>query len=158
MREKNRKTILLATCLALVGGIAFSILLLPKHTWRVTSQDGAGGGGFGAGKRGLGYSSKIWKSFDGAIVNEWEVTYSSSEDARKDWEDELKTGGTIIEHTKADNSSSSNERIVKAFGNPESRGGAAQIIKLKNERISYVEAPSLKLVLDFENAWWYSEW
>jgi hypothetical protein len=136
------------------GIIITTIWYLPDHTWTVSYEDGTSGGGFGAGKKGLGISTKSWKSWSGAFVDEFAITYSSSEDARKDFEEELKGPGTVIERTEShDSSSEGNERAVKVFGPAHTKEGAATIIRLQGTKIYHVNAVSLKWALTFERSW-----
>jgi hypothetical protein len=108
-------------------------------------MDGASETRVGKGGRGIAYSSTTWKSLDGVIVDEMSIYYPSAEDARKDFEEELKGNGTIVEQD--------NRRIVKVIGNPQTKVGAAVIIRLKGQYIRYVNAVSLRNALTFERSW-----
>jgi hypothetical protein len=131
-----------------------TIWYLSDHTWTISSQDGTSGGGLGVGGRGLSISTKTWKSLSGAFIDECVITYASPEEARKDFEEELKGSGTIIDRTEShDNSSGRNERVVKVFGDARAREGSVEIIKLKGKEIYYVDGVSLKWALRFEKSW-----
>jgi hypothetical protein len=112
-------------------------------------MDGASETRVGVGGRGIAYSSTTWKSLDGVIVDEMSVAYPSSEEARKDFEEELKGAGTIIERE----GNNDNERIVRIFGNPQTKGGAAEIVRLQGKEINYIKAVSLRHALTFEKSW-----
>jgi len=143
MEIMNRKivySIVVGVCIIIV-----SLWYFPKYTWTSVSMDGASGGGFGAGRRGVGFSCTTWKSVNGVIVDEVVVSYSSPEEARKDFEEELKADGEIVERD--------NGRIVKVFGTPQTREGAAEIIRLQDEKIRHIYAVSLRPALIFEKSW-----
>jgi hypothetical protein len=139
MDRKIAYSIIIGTCL-----VVASVWYFQRYTWTAVSMDGASGGGFGAGGRGIGYSSTTWKSTDGIMVDEVVVSYSSSEEARKDFEEELKGDGAIVEQDS--------RRIVKVSGNPQTREGAAEIIELQGEQIRHINAVSLRHALTFEKS------
>ena len=111
--------------------------------------DGASGGGFGPRGRGVGFSTATWDSISGVSVEEIVVSYASANDARSDFEAELKNGGTVIEH---DHMSADNQRAVKVFGDATDQG-ASEIITLSGEQIRFVKAGALKFALRFERSW-----
>lgn len=93
-----------------------------------------------------------WKLINnGAIITESVHTFSSSEGASEAFQEILGDSKAIIENTKiADSPSESSGRIVKVYGNPETREGAAQIIRLNGKDIQHIDAASLKYALGFE--------
>ena len=54
-------------------------------------MDGVGGPGLGFGKRGIGMSMWEWKSWNGSEVDETAISYANPDDARKDFEEFLRT-------------------------------------------------------------------
>jgi hypothetical protein len=132
------------------GIIIASIWYLPNHIWTSVSMDGASGRGFGAGRRGIGYESTTWESVAGVKVEEIVFTYSTAEEARKDFEEELKGEGSIVERNKL---AEDQVCIVKVYGNSQSGEGAAKIIRLQGTEIRQIYAGALKYALTFEKAW-----
>jgi hypothetical protein len=124
-----------------VTTIGASIWYFPNHTWTIASQDG-----YSDTDKGRSVGMITWKSLAGARIDEISVTYTSPEDARKDFDEELKDSERIIELTK-------NERLVKVMGDPKTRQGAATIIRLRDKSINYINAGSVKYALAFEEPW-----
>ena len=95
-----------------------------------------------------------WKSMNGeAIVSEVVQAYSTSETARKAFQEILKDSKTIVESANtADNPLGENERVVKMTGNAETGEGAVEIIKLQGKQIQHINAGSLKYASAFEKA------
>lgn len=122
-----------------------SLLYLPKHIWGTITLDGAGETRAGAGGRGKAYSFTSWKSWSGAVVDEKTIYYHTAEDAREDFADELKGGGTIIANDGG--------TIVRLLGDPQTKSGAAEVITLKDREIHYVKSVSLRHISDFEESW-----
>jgi hypothetical protein len=143
----KRKAILIFACIAFVLVAAVSIW---KDSWIVTLQDGASDP-----QKGVALLTKTWKSLgEGTIIDETHVTYSSSEEARQHFERKLNESGTVIERTNStDGASDVNGRAIIVFGNPDTRAGAATIIKLQGKEIQLINASSLKYALAFERAW-----
>ncbi|HWN99609.1 MAG TPA: hypothetical protein VNS63_10105 [Blastocatellia bacterium] len=99
------------------------------------------------------FGMTTWESMNSkAIVQESESTYSSTEEARKHFQDLLKEPGTIIE-SSASQGSAGDERIVKVFGSFDTEGGAAKIMKRRANKIELIDAGSLTYALAFERAW-----
>ena len=117
-------------------------------------MDGASDTSVGPGRRGIAYSSTTWRSLNGVIVDEMSIFYRSSEDARQDFEEELKGNGMIVER----GGSNDNERVVRVFGDSQTKGGAAEIIRLHGKEINYVTSVSLRHVLTFEKSWLRLPW
>src|SRR5438876_600288 len=82
----------------------------------------------------------------GATVEEMVVNYSSTNDARNDFEAELKNGGTVIE--RSDSTNVNYQRAVKVFGDANTQG-ASEIITLSDQQIQFVKAGALKYALRF---------
>jgi hypothetical protein len=128
---------------SIIGGVAIigvSVWYFPNHIWTTISQDG-----YGDEDKGKGVGMTTWKALSGAIVDEVTATYSSSEDARKEFEEELEDSGKIIERT--------DERVVKVLGDPQTKQGAARIIRLQDRKIDSINAGSVKYALLFEESW-----
>src|SRR5439155_20010116 len=89
-----------------------SIWYIPAHTWTARSMDGVSGGGPSG--RGLGSLTTTWGSMSGATLEEIVVDYASANDARNDFEVELKNGGTVID--RSNNVTADYQRAVKVFG------------------------------------------
>lgn len=123
---------------------------LPSYIWTSVSMDGTSGGGFGAGGRGVGCVSTTWESMAGVRVEELAFTYSSAEEARKDFEEELKGDGSVVEQN---NLAEDEVRIVKVYGKSQSGEGAAKIIKLQGTEVRQIYAGALRYALTFEKAW-----
>ena len=139
----KRKVILSISCITIIVVLTFAFIW--KQTWIASSVDGASDS-----DKGVTFWGKTWNSLDGtAQIAESGFNYSSLEDARKEFEDDLK-GGAVIERTKL---SETEERAVVVAGHPDTKGGAATIIRLQNKEIRYVNAPSLKYALAFEKSW-----
>src|SRR5258708_3822421 len=117
MKLKNLYSIIILGCIAIALSWYF-----PTHTWSARLMDGASGGGFGPSGRGVGFSTATWDSMSGVTVEEILVSYSSANDARNDFEAELKSGGTVIEHS--DNMTADRQRAVKVFGDATNRGAS----------------------------------
>ena len=113
-------------------------------------MDGASGVGFGPSGRGVGFSTTTWDSISGVSVEEIVVSYASANDARNDFEAELKTGGTVIE--RSENMTADHQRAVKVFGEVPSHGGS-EIVTLSGKEIQFVKAGALKYALRFEKSW-----
>ena len=127
-----------------------SLWYVPTHTWSARLMDGASGEGFGPSGRGVGFSTATWTSMTGATVEEMVVNYSSTNDARNDFEAELKNGGTVIE--RSDSTNVNYQRAVKVFGDANTQG-ASEIITLSDQQIQFVKAGALKYALRFEKSW-----
>ena len=151
MMKKGQALLLVSFITLGIGSGAAFVWLLPKHTWRAVSYDGVGGGGFPAEKNILGCSMKTWQSPNGAKVEEYTLTYSTEEYARKDFEEKLKDDGTIVEHKRGN-------RIVKLVDNRESKREVAYIFTLQNRDVNVIAAESLELALAFDSAWVKLEW
>jgi hypothetical protein len=118
---------------------------------KVVSVDGAGGGGFGAGRRGSDAYVKVWESSDGIRVSELVVAYPSSDDARKDYAEWLKGAETIIERTGRPHFlSDTEESVVATYVKAESQERVVRVVKLRIREIYSVEAPSLEYALAFK--------
>jgi hypothetical protein len=70
--------------------IASAASVIWKHRWREVSIDGA-----------ENFITITWKSSGGARVDEIQISYSSSEEARKGFADLLKRPGRIIQLTQS---------------------------------------------------------
>ena len=113
----------------------------------MTSIDGASDP-----EKGVSFSTRTWTSLDeGARVEETKLVYSSSENARREFERQMEVGGTIVERTG--NPEGAGGRVVIVFGSPKTQGGAARIIRLQGTEISQVNAGSLEYALAFDRAW-----
>jgi hypothetical protein len=135
----------------IVGCVLMGVLwYIPTHTWSARLMDGASGEGFGPRGRGVGFSTATWDSMSGVTVEEIVVSYSSANEARIDFEAELKNGGTVIEHL--DNMSADHQRAVKVFGDATNQG-ASEIVTLSGKQIHFVKAGALKYALRFEKSW-----
>jgi hypothetical protein len=157
----KRKTIyVLVACLTFGLGIAVaSMWLLHTRTFRVVSQDGVGGPGLGVSGRGIGCSMKTWSSSDGIRIEEYIVAYASVEEAREDFETELKSVETIVEGNKSpDYSSGVEPKLIGTFINPVTKERSIKIIKLQDKEIYYAEARSLEHALAFERSWLKLDW
>jgi hypothetical protein len=147
-RSKQIKDKVVCFIIAVICFITVSTCYVHKHTWRAISQDG-----YVDKDRGMGVSMTSWKSVNGeAIVRETLQTYSTSEAARKAFQEVLEDSRTIFESTMAiDNLPGENERVVKAAGSAETGEGAVEIIKLKDKTILYINAGSVTYASAFEN-------
>ena len=145
MKRKALYSIIIVGCIA-IGALWY----FPTHTWSSRLMDGASGGGFGARGRGVGFSTTTWDSMSGVTVEEIVISYSSANEARRDFEAELKNSGTVIE--RIDNVPGDRQRAVKVFGDSRNQG-ASEIITLSGQRIHFVKAGALKHALRFEQSW-----
>jgi hypothetical protein len=137
--------------IVIVGFIAIILLwYIPAHSWSARLMDGASGGGFGPSGRGVGVSTATWGSLSGVTVEEIVVSYSSANDARNDFEAELKNGGMVIQ--RSDNLTADHQRAVKVFGDA-NNSGASEIITLSGQQVQFVKAGALKYALAFEKSW-----
>jgi hypothetical protein len=127
---------------------AFFLWYVPSHTWSAKSMDGASGEGFGPSGRGVGVSTATWNSLSGLTVEEIVVRYSSTNDARADFEFELKNGGTVVQRT--DDTTGDRQRAVKVLGDANS--GTSEIISRSGPKLTFVKARALKYALAFENS------
>ena len=135
----------------IVGGITIaSLWYFPTHTWSARLIDGTSGGGFGPSGRGEGVSRATWDSMSGVTVEEIVVSYSSANDARSDFETELKKSGTVVE--RSDNMAADRQRAVKVFSYG-TEPGPSEIIVLSGNQIQFLKAGALKYALRFEKSW-----
>lgn len=101
-------------------------------------------------EKGITFWVTAWESLDGgARVEESGTTYSSLDDALRAFEEEVKSGGTVIERDQ----SGKGGRLVKVLGEPSSGQGAAEIIMLEGKKVRHINAGALKYALAFERAW-----
>ena len=111
-------------------------------------MDGASGGGFGPSGRGVGVATTTWNSLSGASVDEMVIHYSSTNDARADFELALKNGGTLVQRT--DDTTKDRQRAVTVIGNV--NNGTSEIVTRSGVELSFVKAGALKHALNFENS------
>ena len=137
--------------LACVTLLIFSALVVfwcyPQRIYRNTMIDGVGGP-VGFGKRGIGMSMWNWKSSDGSEIVENSISYSNHEEARKDFDEELKTAQTIYQQT--DKGYYRRAAVTLPIG---AWSNGATIITLHDKEIRHVDAPSLEAALTFERSW-----
>jgi|ERR1044072_834883 hypothetical protein len=154
-REMKRKIIYSIIVVALFGFAA--LWYLPSHIWSAQSMDGAGpvptdqaneGKGFGPSGRGVGFSTTTWKSVSGVTVEEIAVRYSSANDARADFELELKNGGIVVQRT--DDTAADHQRAMKVIG--DANHGTSEIVTRTDDRLSFITAGALKYALTFEDS------
>lgn len=111
-------------------------------------MDGATGDGFGPSGRGVGFSMATWKSLSGVSVDETIIHYSSTVDARADFELALKHGGTVVQRT--DDAAKDRQRAVTVLGN--ASNGTSEIVTRSGVELSFVKAGALQSALNFENS------
>jgi hypothetical protein len=142
--KRKAKYILAAGAIALVAVIIF-FWRYPQNIYTTTMMDGVGGPGLGFGKRGIGQSVWEWKSWNGSEVVETAISYSTFDDARKDFEEELQTVNTIYQQSGAGN----HRRVVAQF-HP---GHTVTVVTLNGSEIRHADAGSLEGALMFDRSW-----
>lgn len=108
-------------------------------------MDGVGGPGLGFGKRGIGESTWEWKSWNGSEVDETAVSYATIDDARKDFEEEIRTAKTIYQQSGAGNYC----RVVAKF-HP---GKTVTVVTINGTEIRHADAGSIEGALTFDRSW-----
>src|SRR4051812_16762106 len=121
---------------------------VPSHTWSSGSMDGASGDGFGPSGRGVGVSTTTWNSMSGVSVDETVIRYSSTDDARADFELALKNGGTVVQ--RIDEAVKDRQRAVTVVGN--ANNGTSEIVTRSGVQLTFVKAGALQYALNFENS------
>jgi len=108
---------------------------------QLVSQDGVGGPGLGVSGKGMGTEMRSWVSSDGMSLEETVVAYSTDDDARNDFELELRAAEQVIELSRK------SSRLVGKFGL------SFRVISREENKIKYIESPPLEAVLAFEESW-----
>jgi len=108
-------------------------------------MDGYDSSGIGFGKRGIGESVWEWKSWNGSEVFETAISYSTPEDARKDFEEELQTAKTIYQQSGSENY----RRVVAKFNTSRT----VTVVTLRDTEIRHADAGSLEDALMFDRSW-----
>jgi hypothetical protein len=127
--------------------VAISIFFwrYPQNIYRTTMMDGYDSSGIGFGKRGIGESMWEWKSWNGSEVFETAISYSTPEDARKDFEEELQTAKTIYQQSGSENY----RRVVAKFNTSRT----VTVVTLRDTEIRHADAGSLEDALMFDRSW-----
>jgi hypothetical protein len=122
-----------------------AVFVFSSRTFKLVSQDGSAGSGFGVSGKGSGIATTSWVSSDGLTVEQVIVGYSSVIDALSDFEFERSKADRVIEI-------SDSSRMVAEFGT------RFKVISLERNQIRYIQSPHLNVALAFERSWWKSAW
>ena len=141
----KRKTKYLIVAGVIVVAVVVYFWRYPQTIYRATMTDGVGGGGLGFGRRGVAQGMHEWKSWNGSEVDEVTVEYATADDARKDFEEQLKTAVTIYQQ-----SGTGNDRRVVAKLVANNR--AVTVLTLKGTQVCQADAGSLDEVLMFDRS------
>jgi hypothetical protein len=150
MKMKGKAVSLTAACVALVIVIAVASTLYFQSRYKLVSADGGSGGfDFGGGS----YWSNSWESPDGAMIDEYEINYPSTGNARMALEQGVNSLATVIERRKKpEDFPGVDERVVGVLASPESKGNTVTIIRLQGKDVYHLLAPSHESALAFERS------